>query len=132
MDRPCTPADDVQTPQTDQADNGQNENFRNPSKKDKCKQGLLKDDFNNLGGIAGKDLRRLWRPLAANNQSFSGVPIISKTIISATGFKTLNHFQAIHNQISKQFQQNPNTFPTNIQPVCKKINQRYEPKSPTI
>ena len=56
-DRPPTPADDIQPPQADQADHGQNENFRNPLREAKHQQDLLKDYFNNLGALAGQEDR---------------------------------------------------------------------------
>ena len=51
-DWPPTPADDIQPPQADQAEQGQNENFRNQSREAKHQQDLLKEYFNNLGVIA--------------------------------------------------------------------------------
>ena len=53
-DRPPTPAADIQPPQADQVEQGQNENFRNPSREAKHQQDLLKDYFNNLGALAGR------------------------------------------------------------------------------
>ena len=56
-DRPPTPADDIQPPQADQSEQGQNENFRNPSRDTKHRRDLLKDYYNNLGALAGQDYR---------------------------------------------------------------------------
>ena len=53
-DRPPTLADDIQPPQADQAEQGQNDNFRNSSREAKHRD-LLKDYFSNLGALAGKD-----------------------------------------------------------------------------
>ena len=52
-DRPLTPADNIQVPQADQAEKGQNENNRNPSREAKHQQDLLKDYISNLGALAG-------------------------------------------------------------------------------
>ena len=56
-DRPPTPADNIQPPQADQAEQGQNGNFRNPSREAKHQCNLLKDYFNNLGALAGQEDR---------------------------------------------------------------------------
>ena len=56
-DRPPTPADDIQPPQNDQGDQGQNKNFTNPSRKAKQQRDLLKDYFNDLGALAGQEDR---------------------------------------------------------------------------
>ena len=56
-DRPTTPADDLQPPQADQAANGPNGNFQNPSREAKHQQDLLKDYFNNLGALDGQGKR---------------------------------------------------------------------------
>ena len=56
-DRPPSPADNIQPPQADQAEHGQNDNFRNPSREAKHKRDLLKDYFNNLGAMAGQEDR---------------------------------------------------------------------------
>ena len=55
-ERPPTPADDIQPPQGDQAEQGQDENVGNPSRKAKCQRNLLKDYFNNLGALAGEKI----------------------------------------------------------------------------
>ena len=55
-DRLPTPADDIQLPQADQAEQGQTESFRNPSREAKHRD-LLKDYFNNLGTLAGQEDR---------------------------------------------------------------------------
>ena len=47
-DKPPTPADDIQPSLADQAEQGQNENFRNPLRKAKHQQHLLKDYFTPL------------------------------------------------------------------------------------
>ena len=54
-ERPPTPADDIQPPQGDQAEQGQDENVRNPSREAKHQRNLLKDYFNNLGAQAGQE-----------------------------------------------------------------------------
>ena len=54
---PPTPADDVQPPQGDQAEQGQDQNVRNPSREAKRQRNLLKDYFNNLGELAGQEDR---------------------------------------------------------------------------
>ena len=53
-DRPPTPADDIQAPQADQAEQGQNENFRKPSRETKHRRDLPKDYFNSLQALAGQ------------------------------------------------------------------------------
>ena len=73
-DRLPTPADDIQSPQADQADHGQKDNFINPSREAKHQRYLLKDYFNNLRALAGQDLRRLRREQAVIYQSFLGLP----------------------------------------------------------
>ena len=74
-ERPPTPADDRQPPQGDQAEQGQDENVRNPSREAKCQRNLLKDYFNNFGALAGQEDRiqedRGEKKLSSlNNQSF--------------------------------------------------------------
>ena len=56
-DRPPTPADDIQPPQGDQGEQGHQENFRKPSREAKHKRDLLKDYFNHVGALAGKEER---------------------------------------------------------------------------
>ena len=56
-ERPPTPADDIQSSQNDQGEQGQDENVRNPSREAKCQINLLKDYFNNLGALAGQENR---------------------------------------------------------------------------
>ena len=76
-DRPPTPAENIQLPQANQAANGPNENFRNPSREVEHQRDLLKDCFNNLHRVAlgGQDLRRLQDVIY---QSFSGLTNFSK------------------------------------------------------
>ena len=56
-DRPPTPADNIQPPQTDQGEQTHCENFRNPLREAKHQQDLLKDNFNHLGALAGQEER---------------------------------------------------------------------------
>ena len=56
-DRPPTPADDIQAPQVDQGEQGHNRNFRNPSREGKHQRDLLKEYFNHVGALCGKDDR---------------------------------------------------------------------------
>ena len=56
-DRPPTPADDIQSPQADQGEQGHHENLRNPSREAKHQRDLLKDYFNHLGVLAGQEER---------------------------------------------------------------------------
>ena len=56
-DRPPTPADNILAPQADQAEQGHNRNFRNPSREAKHQQDLLKDYFNHMGALAGQEDR---------------------------------------------------------------------------
>ena len=56
-DRPPTPADDIVAPQADQGQQGQHENFRNPSREAKHQRDLLKDYFNHVGALAGQEKR---------------------------------------------------------------------------
>ena len=53
--RPPTPADNILPPQADQAEQGQNEKFRNPSREAKHQRDLLKDYINNLVTLAGQE-----------------------------------------------------------------------------
>ena len=55
-ERPHTPADNIQPPQNDQGEQGQNENFRSPSREAKHRD-LLKDYFSRLGALAGQEER---------------------------------------------------------------------------
>ena len=57
-DRPPSPADNIQPPQNDQGEQGQDENCRNPSREAKDQQDLLKDYFNHLGALAGQEDRK--------------------------------------------------------------------------
>ena len=54
VERPPTPPDDIQPPQSDQGEQGQNAKFKNASREAKHQRDLLKDYFNNLGALAGK------------------------------------------------------------------------------
>ena len=56
-DRPPTLADDIQPPQGDQGEQGQNRTFRNPSMEAKHQQNLLKNYFNYTGALAGQEDR---------------------------------------------------------------------------
>ena len=56
-DRPPTPADDIQTPQGDQGEQRHHENLRNPSREATHQRDLLKDYFNHVGALAGKEDR---------------------------------------------------------------------------
>ena len=56
-DRPLTPADGIQPPQNDQGEQGQNQNFKDPSREAKHQRDLLKDYFNHLGALAGQEDR---------------------------------------------------------------------------
>ena len=56
-ERPPTPANDIQPPQNDQGEQGQDENVRNQSREAKCQRNLFKDYFNNLGALAGQEDR---------------------------------------------------------------------------
>ena len=56
-ERPPTPADDIQPPQNDQGEQGQDENVRNPSRESKRQRNLLKHYFNNRGALAGQEDR---------------------------------------------------------------------------
>ena len=56
-DRPPTPADEIQPPQAGQGEQTHNENFRNPSREVKHQRDLLKDYFNHLGVLAGREDR---------------------------------------------------------------------------
>ena len=61
VDRPPTPANDIQPPQADLGEQGHNEN---PLRDAKHQQDLLKDNFNHVGGTGwagGQSLRRLSR-----------------------------------------------------------------------
>ena len=51
-DRPPTPAADIVAPQADHREQGQDENFRNPSREAKHQQDLLKDFFNHVVALA--------------------------------------------------------------------------------
>ena len=75
-DRPPTPADDIVAPQAEQGEQGQDENFRNPLRKAKHQRDLLKDYFNHMGWLAGREgVRRLrGEDAVIFNQSFSGLP----------------------------------------------------------
>ena len=75
-DRLPTPADDIQPPQGDQGEQGQNRTFRNPSREAKHQRDLLKDYFNQTGGAgwAGQSLRRLRGEHAVIYQFFSRLP----------------------------------------------------------
>ena len=54
VDRPPTPADDIQPPQGDQGEQRHHENLRNPSREAKHQRDLLKDYFNHMGALAGQ------------------------------------------------------------------------------
>ena len=54
-DRPPTPADDIEPPQTDQGEQGHHENLRNPSREAKHQRDLLKDYFTHVGALAGQE-----------------------------------------------------------------------------
>ena len=56
-ERPPTPEDDIQPPQNEQGEQGQDEYVRNPSSEAKRQRNLLKDYFNNLGALAGQEYR---------------------------------------------------------------------------
>ena len=56
-DRPPTPADEIQPPQGDQGEQGQNHTFRNLSREAKHQRDLLKDYFNHVGVLAGQEDR---------------------------------------------------------------------------
>ena len=56
-DRPPTPADNIQPPQVDQAEERHHENLRNPSREAKYQRDLLKDYFNHVGALAGQEDR---------------------------------------------------------------------------
>ena len=54
-EKPPTPADDIQPPENDQVEQGQD--VRNLSGKAKRQRNLLTDYFNNLGALAGQEDR---------------------------------------------------------------------------
>ena len=56
-DRSLTPANDIQPPQADQGERGNNRKFRNPSREGKHQRDLLKDYFNRVGRLAGQEDR---------------------------------------------------------------------------
>ena len=56
-DRPPNPADDILAPQADQEEQGDNRNFRNPSREAKHQRDLLKDYFNHVGALVGQEDR---------------------------------------------------------------------------
>ena len=57
LDRPPTPAYDIQPPQGDQGEQRHHENLRNPSREAKHQRDLLKGYFNHLGALAGQEDR---------------------------------------------------------------------------
>ena len=54
-ERPPSPANDIQSPQNDQGEWGQDENVRNPSREGKCQRNLFKNYF--FGALAGQENR---------------------------------------------------------------------------
>ena len=56
-DRPPIPANDILVPLADQGEQGHHENLRNQSGEAKHQQDLLKDYFNHMGALSGKEDR---------------------------------------------------------------------------
>ena len=73
-ERPATPADDIQPPQTDQGEQGHHDNLRNPSREAKHQQDLLLQSRGGAGWAGGQSLRRMRGEYAVIYQSFSGLP----------------------------------------------------------
>ena len=57
-DRSPTPADNIQPQQGDQGEQRHQENFRNPSRGAEHQRDLLKDCFNQVGALAGQEVRK--------------------------------------------------------------------------